>query len=67
MEHDAHVILLPMMRHEIITDRLVGSQAMLLGLVKMNHRGPLFGEIGLNLEQCFLYSLNQVLLLLYIK
>jgi hypothetical protein len=67
IEHDDHVIILLMMRHGFIIDRLVGSQAMLFRLVEMNHRGPLFVEIGLNLEQCFIYSLNQVVLLLYIR
>ena len=62
-----YVILLLVMRHEYIIDRLVGSQAILRGLVRMNRQGPLFIEINLNPERCFVYSLNQVVLFLYIK
>ncbi len=67
IEHNAHVILLQIMRHEIIADGLVGSQAMLLGLVNMNHRGPLFVEIDLDPKHYFVYSSKQRALFLYVK
>jgi len=67
MEHGGYAILLLVMRHGFIMDSLVRNQAMLLGLVEMSYQGPLFVEIDLNLEHCFVYSSNQMVLFLYIK
>ncbi len=67
MEHGDYVILLLVIRHGFTIDRLVGSRAMLLGLVKMNRQGSLFVEIDLNLKHCVVYSSNQVVRFLYIK
>ncbi len=58
MERGDYLILLLVMRHRFIIDKLVGNQAILPGLVKMNHQGQLFVEIDLKLEQCFVYSLT---------
>ena len=38
-----------------MTDRLVGDQIILSGLVKMNHQGPLFAGIDLNLKHFCLF------------
>jgi hypothetical protein len=46
MEHDDYVVLLLEMRHGFIIDSLAGSQAMLPGLVKMNHQGPLYRKLS---------------------
>ena len=55
------------MRHGFFTGRLVGSQAMLPGLAKMNNQGPLFVGIDMNLKHFSVYSLNPLVLCLYIK
>ena len=66
IERNVYVILLLVMRHGFITDRLVESQAILAGLVKMSHQEPLFVETDLNPEHYFSYFLNQLILFSYI-
>ena len=66
-EYGDYVTLSPVMRRGFITDRLIGSQAILPALVKMNHQRPLFVGIDINLKHFSVYSLNPLVLSLYIK
>ncbi len=63
---DDYVILLQVMRHGFTIGRLVTSQQTKAGLAKVNHQRLWFVEANLNQKIYFLYSLNQMVLFLYI-
>ncbi len=61
-----YAILLQVMRYGFTIGRLVTGQQTKAGLAKVNHQRLWFVEANLNQKIYFVYSLNEMVLFLYI-